>query len=242
MNVYCGGRKARLGLRQDSECDSRRVVLWFGGPIPGLQNNDRIQRRLKSYIAKDGEQANPIVGFYAELLSKPVAKVQPMTRTNPEPPLPESLPKTDKEETLNKARIVFGSRIAGPAERKAEIQAASHEIAGIMVPPRPTEPDNCCMSGCVNCVWDIYRDDMEEWAAKSAEARVALQAKRVGAKATPSNVAMSMDDDGGGSETSWSAGAGKDDLFDNIPVGIREFMKTEKMLKQKQQENRAATA
>ncbi|KAF2799586.1 hypothetical protein K505DRAFT_370895 [Melanomma pulvis-pyrius CBS 109.77] len=218
---------------------------------PGLQNSDRIQRRLKGHIAAAGDQATPIAGFYAELLSKPLRKTQPLTRTAPAPPPPESLPKTEKEETLQKARIVFGSRIAGPAERKAEIDAASHEVAGIMVPPRPTEPDNCCMSGCVNCVWDLYRDDMEEWAAKSAEARAALQARReraqgtgtmVAEQGTPTHVAVSMDDDGGGSETNWSAGPGQDDLFNDIPVGIREFMKTEKKLKLKHREERATAA
>jgi hypothetical protein len=53
----------------------------------------------------------------------------------------------------------------------------------------------------------------------------------------PAHVATSMDDDGGGSETNWSAGlamSGQEgDLFKDIPVGIREFMRTEKMLKQK---------
>jgi hypothetical protein len=52
--------------------------------------------------------------------------------------------------------------------------------------------------------------------------------------------ALSMDDDGGGSETNWSAlevdlGTGKSgaDLFANVLVGIREFMRTEKMLKKR---------
>ena len=146
---------------------------------------------------------------------------------------------------------MFGSRIAGPAERKAEIEAASQEIAGVMVPPRPTEPDNCCMSGCVNCVWELYRDEMEEWAAKSAEARAALQARRERGKGaetiiskggTPTHVAISMDDDGGGRETNWGAGADQEELFGDIPVGIREFMKTEKKLKQRHQEETAMAA
>jgi hypothetical protein len=152
---------------------------------------------------------------------------------------------TEKEETLQKARVVFGSRLAGPGERKADIEAKSQNIAGIMVPPRPTEPDNCCMSGCVNCVWDMYRDEMEEWAAKSAEARAAMQVQResgqgTGAmnaeQGTPSHVATSMDDDGGGSESNWGAGIAQGNLFDDIPVGIREFMKTEKKLKQRHME------
>ena len=107
------------------------------------------------------------------------------------------------------------------------------------------------MSGCVNCVWDIYRDELEEWATASAVARERLQAQREQARGTglmleqpnmPTHVATSMDDDGGGSETNWNSGlamSGKEgDLFGNIPVGIREFMRTEKMLKQRHvQEN-----
>jgi hypothetical protein len=177
-----------------------------------------------------------------ELLSKPLSKTQPATRTAPEPPPPESLPMTTQEETLAKARIVFGSKLAGPAERRKEIEAASQKIAGVIVPPRPEEPDNCCMSGCVNCVWDLYRDEMEEWAAKSAEARARIQAQReegkgtgtmLAGKGTPSHVATSMDDDGGGSEANWGPTDTEGSLFDDIPVGIREFMKTEKRLKQK---------
>ena len=45
---------------------------------------------------------------------------------------------------------------------------------------------------------------------------------------------QSMDDDGGGSETNWSPGEGRD-LFADIPVGIREFMRTEKILKMRHQ-------
>lgn len=127
-------------------------------------------------------------------------------------------------------------------ERRIEIDAASTDVAGIRVPPKPTEPDNCCMSGCVNCVWDMYRDEMEEWAEQSAKARAAIQAKReasesAGSAATeqgaPSRTTVSMDDDGGGSETNWTGSTGDDKLFDDIPVGIREFMKTEKKLKKR---------
>ena len=188
---------------------------------------------------------------WLELLSQPLSKTQPTTQTSPTSPPLETIPKTQKEETLEKARIVFGSRLAGPAERQAAIQAASRNIAGVIVPPRPSEPDNCCMSGCANCVWDIYRDELEDWAAKSAEARAALQAQRVSGQGTesmvveegtPQHVTTSMDDDGGGSETNWSSaiGTGKEDLFGDIPVGIREFMRMEKMLKLKHMQDGSA--
>lgn len=88
----------------------------------------------------------------------------------------------------------------------------------------------------------MYRDEMEEWAEQSAKARAAIQAKReasegsgsmVAGQDSPTHVAVSMDDDGGGSDTNWTTSTGEEKLFDDIPVGIREFMKTEKKLKQR---------
>lgn len=115
------------------------------------------------------------------------------------------------------------------------------------------------MSGCVNCVWDQYRDELEEWADKRREASLRLQRQgrrsgrtgrgggesREGDGEAPAHVAVSMDDDGGGSETNWDPGvamgggapglnlARGGDLFEGIPIGIREFMRTEKRLKEK---------
>jgi hypothetical protein len=192
-----------------------------------------------------------IANIPADMLKKPLAEVQPLSHTTPEPP--KEPPKTQKEETFAKARIIFGSTTA-LAERKEEIIKSSQNVAGVLVPLRPEEPDNCCMSGCVNCVWDMYRDEMEEWAERSAQARAAMKAQRKEGKGTgsmvagegmPGHVATSMDDDGGGSETNWDGGLDdteKDKLFDDIPVGIREFMRTEKKLKQAQKKAEEAAA
>lgn len=179
------------------------------------------------------------------------------------PPTPTPAPSTAEE----KARVIFGSRLAGPAERAerlAAIKNRSQMIAGILVPPKPEEPDNCCMSGCVNCVWDIFRDDMEEWSAANKAAERKLRAQEAGVAATSDSMAadgadvrvgereldhgaVSMDDDGGGSSGNWDVGnvAGQgtgtklskdfwdEELYRNIPVGIREFMKQEKRLKER---------
>lgn len=209
--------------------------------------------RFKSNAISGEEQAIPLQGFYADMLEQQQphgSPAAPPTHTSPASPPPESLPKTQREETLQKARIVFGSRLAGPGERQAEKDKKAVNIAGILVPPKPEEPDNCCMSGCVNCVWDMFRDDLEDWAAKSAEARAKVEKQRwesSGQKgdghAMPAHVASSMDDDGGGSETNWSpvTSPTSNDLFKDIPVGIREFMKTEKMLKLRHAQETAAS-
>lgn len=34
---------------------------------------------------------------------------------------------------------------------------------GLNAPPRPPGPEDCCMSGCVTCVWDIYAKHSEDY-------------------------------------------------------------------------------
>ena len=43
-------------------------------------------------------------------------------------------------------KIIFGSRLAGPAARPPPPPDKIRTVEGIKVPPRPDEPDNCCMS------------------------------------------------------------------------------------------------
>ncbi|KAL2832395.1 oxidoreductase-like protein [Aspergillus cavernicola] len=147
--------------------------------------------------------------------------------------------------------IVFGTRLAGPGRSSRYDPGSSSTwktVNGVPIPARPAEPDNCCMSGCVHCVWDDYRDEMEEWAAILAQAKAKGPSKspKVIPGAIPkspddaASTGMSMDDDGGGSETNWSAPGSGDDLFADIPVGIREFMRTEKRLKEVHRQERNA--
>lgn len=77
---------------------------------------------------------------------------------------------------------------------------------------------------------------MEDWSAKKNEAQMRLNDKTA-----------SMDADGGASKGSWGVKLGNakiakdlwdEDVFDNVPVGIREFMKQEKRLKEKHQRER----
>jgi hypothetical protein len=194
-------------------CHSRHLSIPVATQVKRYQSDNAPSRQ------------HTFEGYIADKLDAPLWSVRPQTRTQPEPPPPDELPMTAKEETLAKARVVFGSRLAGPVERREQIEKLSTNVAGIMVPPKPEEPENCCMSGCVNCVWDRYRDELEEWAEMSGKARAKLNEQRAGG---------CMGDDGGGSEVLWDPlGAGGSDLFADIPVGIREFMKVEKKLKER---------
>lgn len=73
------------------------------------------------------------------------------------------------------------------------------------------------MSGCVNCVWDAYREEMEAWAARWRE--------REG---------MSADARGVGELGGVQAVLDGEGLFQGVPVGIREFMALEKRLKERE--------
>lgn len=74
-------------------------------------------------------------------------------------------------------KSVFGGRLKGepPTSTSRFLKDTnSRKIAGVVVPSRPHEPDNCCMSGCVNCVWELYNDDLKEWKSRRKEAAKAI--------------------------------------------------------------------
>ncbi|KAE8453640.1 hypothetical protein EG329_009151 [Mollisiaceae sp. DMI_Dod_QoI] len=215
-------------------------------------------RHASSTSKPTTQQANPIGDYYASILesSTPTISSKPPTTATPSTAPPIS---TKSAEEDSGPQILFSSRLSSPLERRSEIKKKSVLVAGVWVPPRPDEPDNCCMSGCVNCVWDRYRDELEEWAVARKEANAALSKEKgleKGKKRRKSgdglsgtglmlgegekgaqHTLVSMDDDGGGSETNWGTGLEtnftNDDLFKGVPVGIREFMKQEKRLKEK---------
>lgn len=149
---------------------------------------------------------------------------------------------------------VFGGRIRGD-ERQSSSRLTRSEpmrIAGIEVPAKPPEPDNCCMSGCINCVWELYRDDINIWNKKRKEAAHKLNSqdsdyvwpanfhpplKDLLDKHIPSHLhaekrQMEETPHDDTSET-WS----------NVPVAIRVFAEAEKKIKarQKSKANDAAS-
>jgi hypothetical protein len=211
--------------------------------------------------------------------SVPSSSFTPSTPSSPGPAPPppeeaeeEASPRVETESSpsnndLPQTRgsvVTFAPSLAGPAERAerlARLRRESRLVAGVLVPPKPEEPDNCCMSGCVNCVWDRYRDEMEEWAGLSAEAERRLKAMEAGGQVGATEeciegvehgrgmqlgvheeVLERMDQDGSGSGFGayLPEGSGRiakdfwdEELYKNVPVGIREFMKQEKRLKEK---------
>ncbi|XMA10134.1 hypothetical protein WAI453_002925 [Rhynchosporium graminicola] len=212
--------------------------------------------RHNSSYKSPSDQANPIGDYYASILESSTPKItsQPPTTSSPSSTPAISTVPADADTGPS---ILFSSRLSSPLERRNELLKKSTLVAGVWVPPKPDEPDNCCMSGCVNCVWDRFGEELEEWAMKTKEADIALkkegslekgwQRRKADVGGTgltlgecekgAIHTAVSMDDDGGGSDTNWGTGLEtgftSEDLFKDVPVGIREFMKQEKRLKEK---------
>lgn len=198
-------------------------------------------------------QAYPLEGYYSIILNARSPYRGRGQTTRPPEDQPKSTSTNHAQTPQEKMSIVFGTRLAGPGRQSrynpGEVppQSMWKTINGVPIPPRPEEPDNCCMSGCVHCVWDDYRDEIEEWAARVAKAKAkggpekGTRDMRTSPRSEVESASHSMDDDGGGSETNWPVPPTQDeDLFANIPVGIREFMKTEKKLRVKHQQEASA--
>ncbi|KAJ6015712.1 hypothetical protein N7540_010303 [Penicillium herquei] len=202
----------------------------------------------------DNSQAYPLSGYYALILNSPYHGRAKTARPSTPPPEVKPAPTNlnEAQTPQEKMAIVFGTRLAGPGRESrynpGEIPPESEwkTINGVPIPPRPEEPENCCMSGCVHCVWDDFRDEMEEWAGRVAQAKAkggslkGTQDMRTAPRAEVDSASLSMDEDGGGSEANWPAPNQDEELFANIPVGIREFMKIEKKLRHQKEAQAAA--
>lgn len=102
------------------------------------------------------------------------------------------------------------------------------------------------MSGCVNCVWDAYREEVEEW-ARGRRRRDGDWGERRGRAMGGEGGRVRVigvgdgSDEGGVGDLDGVGGmdlTGMDDddgggLFEGVPVGIREFMSTEKRLRER---------
>lgn len=137
---------------------------------------------------------------------------------------------------------IFGGRIKGDAPRSSSRinRGEAKVIAGITVPDKPKEPDNCCMSGCINCVWELFNEDVKDWNDKRKSAAQHLAEK--GGK-WPSNFYAPIqylkeenypeDFDGQPADVKALDKSEDEESWGNVPVTIRVFAEMEKKLKAK---------
>ncbi|ORY81419.1 oxidoreductase-like protein [Protomyces lactucae-debilis] len=180
--------------------------------LGGLRNrsrSSRIQMRFKSEVRdKPSNYRRPnYSGFYTSIMDQKAPERQ-----------------VEDANSAEKPGVVFYSRLAGyPENRPSETESKMY--CGVIVPPRPEEPLNCCQSGCVHCVWDIYREEIEDYQEKRKQAREALAKER---KAIPVELG------GDGKEP--------DDILAQLDPTLQAFIKLEKELKEKRLKKQAQRA
>lgn len=92
-------------------------------------------------------------------------------------------------------------------------------------------------------MWDLFREEVEEWAARqmqahrSGVARVSEKARTMRGRGRRDRGVKSegVSDSHGADEGYDGVDLEQEGLFDKLPVGIREFMNTEKRLRERRQ-------
>ncbi|KAI5782616.1 oxidoreductase-like protein [Geopyxis carbonaria] len=176
----------------------------------------------------------PLGSYYDLLLTQPLPYTPTHTGinqapSNQDPHPPASTPATqpyspnkpsnaeEQAEREARARAVFGNREwTSGVQRETASREKGKMVAGVYIPPKPIEPDNCCMSGCVNCVLSQFVDELDEWKMAKRKAEIALKAQ-----------------EGGKTKKKGKTEEGLWEGYEDIPVGLRVFMETEKRLKGK---------
>ncbi|CAI0448776.1 unnamed protein product [Linum tenue] len=51
----------------------------------------------------------------------------------------------------------------GSIDDKEEQEQAKDKAIPPPPPPEKPEPGDCCGSGCVRCVWDVYYEELEDY-------------------------------------------------------------------------------
>ena len=107
-----------------------------------------VQQQLRAEHTGPQYQPRELGSFYADLLETPLPNVAKATAT---PDLPEWVASGGRKDIEERAKKLFGS-IEGSGYKRQTSDTPDETwqtINGVPIPPRPSEPDNCCMSGCV---------------------------------------------------------------------------------------------
>lgn len=117
---------------------------------PELSSTARAFHTSRRLAENTTPQSQPrgLGDFYNDLLTTPLPKVAKAKTTSD---LPEWVASGGRKDIEERAKKLFGN-IEGSGYQSSVSQtpdATWRTVNGVPIPPRPAEPDNCCMSGCV---------------------------------------------------------------------------------------------
>ncbi|KAK8847578.1 hypothetical protein IAR55_005437 [Kwoniella newhampshirensis] len=157
-------------------------------PIPSYSPSTQLQDVLQQ--SSPGTTRSPSA---ASSDAFETSSTSPTSTSLQETPLDTS--KSDSElvtaDNKNKG-VIAGTKIVEPIPAMKNVPGPKKEeerkrrkkemiVLGIPVPPKPVPPgeEECCMSGCINCVYTIYSSELEEYTAAIDQARSALESAHV---------------------------------------------------------------
>ncbi|KAG0270975.1 hypothetical protein BGZ95_001296 [Linnemannia exigua] len=182
-------------------------------------------------------------GWWTEVMNY---HTTPQTSVDPSPPI---LPaKTTSVPTANEIKKGYGNVLArAPTENTlpraaslgsttfitgtgSTLSAASAESTnyhGFAIPVKPSPPgaEDCCMSGCAHCIYDIYEEDRQEYKTKLAET---LDEIAKAGLPPPPNINTKA---AGGDGASASGAQSTHDEDDDMDPGMKAFLELERKLK-----------
>ncbi|CAO1632189.1 unnamed protein product [Sympodiomycopsis kandeliae] len=127
-------------------------------------------------------------------------------------------------------------------EQSSEKKA--HTIRGVAIPMKPSPPgsEDCCMSGCARCVYDLYKEDLEDYQEVLTVVRNKLL-NELGVKEEEWDADLLGKYPSSNSKDTGSTTRSADEEVDAVIAGLdptmKAFLEMERKLKKKQQQQKS---
>ncbi|OAQ28020.1 hypothetical protein K457DRAFT_76902 [Linnemannia elongata AG-77] len=142
--------------------------------------------------------------------------------------LPRARPSLEYNPLPRAASTGSASFVTGTGSTLSTPAAESTDYHGFKVPIKPLPPgaEDCCMSGCAHCIYDLYEEDRQEYKAKLA--KVLDEISKAGLPPPP-NISNTKKGKGDGASTGDAQSANDED--NDMDPGMKAFLELERKLK-----------
>ncbi|KAF9339461.1 hypothetical protein BGZ91_005830 [Linnemannia elongata] len=142
--------------------------------------------------------------------------------------LPRARPSLEYNTLPRAASTGSASFVTGTGSTLSTPAAESTDYHGFKVPIKPLPPgaEDCCMSGCAHCIYDLYEEDRQEYKAKLA--KVLDEISKAGLPPPP-NISNTKKGKGDGASTGDAQSANDED--NDMDPGMKAFLELERKLK-----------
>lgn len=142
--------------------------------------------------------------------------------------LPRARPSLEYNTLPRAASTGSASFVTGTGSTLSTPAGESTDYHGFKVPIKPLPPgaEDCCMSGCAHCIYDLYEEDRQEYKAKLA--KVLDEISKAGLPPPP-NISNTKKGKGDGASTGDAQSANDED--NDMDPGMKAFLELERKLK-----------